>query len=379
MLFYFSVVIIPIITCCRIYKLKNMKYFPNETKADILLVCDSINTCGVTRKYKEIYRVLKEKKYNVIRLDTSNFNNYKIMPIWNNLQLILPTPNNFFLIKKFMTINNPTYVHILTEGPLGLLMVMFCVFNNIEYSTMFCTRVDKYVEENIHKIFGIIFRWYYYYFHKNSKCIITPSKSMIDIVYNITKHPNIKGILNGCNTEDFRHYGPGNKEMNNLKGPIWLYVGRLCKSKGIQDLLDISYLLPGTIVLVGEGPLYKYRNNYKSIKFLGWKTKEELNKCYRSADVFVFPSKTDTFGQVMVEAMLCGIPVASYNVIGPKDVVINGVTGVLNDNLYEACIKAYINSDPFKCINHARSFTWDKMVDEFIEVINLSNLKNKLD
>jgi glycosyltransferase involved in cell wall biosynthesis len=81
----------------------------------------------------------------------------------------------------------------------------------------------------------------------------------------------------------------------------------------------------------------------------------------------------------MVEAMLCGIPVASYNVIGPKDVVINGVTGVLNDNLYEACIKAYINSNPLKCINHARSFTWDKMVDEFIEVINLSNLKNKLD
>ena len=258
----------------------------------------------------------------------------------------------------------------MTEGPLGFLTMLYCVNNNIEFTTMFCTRIDLYIEENIHKYFGCIVRKYLKYFHKHSKCIITPSSSMVDIVKDITKNNSIKCILNGCDLSKFNAFGDINEEMMKLKKPLWLYVGRICKSKGIEELFNLNGRLPGTIVIIGGGSNFMYyKHKHTNIKFLGWKEGKELYNSYRSADYFIFPSKTDTFGQVMVEAMASGLPVAAYPVTGPIDVILDGKTGSLNEDLYLACKYLMNIKDKRKCIEHSKKFTWDNMVNEFIKTI----------
>ena len=118
--------------------------------------------------------------------------------------------------------------------------------------------------------------------------------------------------MNGCDTTNFKQNGKKCLEMECLKRPIWLYVGRVSREKNIESFLNIN--LDGTLCIVGDGPdLQSYKKKYSnntSIKFLGWKKNKQLEECYRSSDVFVFQSLTDTFGQVMVEAMASGLPVA---------------------------------------------------------------------
>lgn len=337
-------------------------------KKDILLVSDSVHICGVTRKYNEIYKRLINN-YEVVKLDSSMFPSFS-MPIWNEVKFCIPTITKYLYIKEIINKNNPDKIHILTEGPLGFLTMLYCINNNIEFTTMFCTRIDLYMEENIHKYCGYIVRRYFKYFHKHSKCIITPSPSMVEIVKNITKNNSVKCILNGCDLLKFNMCGDRNEEMNKLQRPIWLYVGRICKSKGIIDIFNIAHRLPGTFVIVGNGKNFlEYKHKYSHIKFLGWKEGNELYNCYRSADYFVFPSKTDTFGQVMVEAMASGLPVAAYPVTGPKDVILNDITGCLNNNLHIACSDLMNIKDRRKCIEHSKKFTWDNMVNEFIKTI----------
>ena len=337
-------------------------------KKDILLVSDAVHICGVTRKYNEIYKRLI-KDFNVIKLDSTMLPSYS-MPIWNEVKFCLPNITNYLYIKEIIKNTSPDKIHILTEGPLGFLTMLYCVNNNIEFTTMFCTRIDLYMEENIHKCLGCIARKYLKYFHKNSKCIITPSPSMVNIVKNITKNNSVKCILNGCDLSKFNIHGDKNEEMIKLKKPIWLYVGRLCKSKGIHDIFNIAHKLMGTVVIVGNGQKFlEYKHKYCHIKFLGWKESNDLYNCYRSADYFIFPSKTDTFGQVMVEAMASGLPVAAYPVTGPIDVVLDGETGSLNDDLHKSCLNLMNIKDKTKCINHANKFTWDNMVNEFIKTI----------
>jgi glycosyltransferase involved in cell wall biosynthesis len=290
------------------YLIFNVQY----KKKDILLVSDSVHICGVTRKYNEIYKRLINN-YEVVKLDSSMFPSFS-MPIWNEVKFCIPTITKYLYIKEIINKNNPDKIHILTEGPLGLLTMLYCVNNNIEFTTMFCTRIDLYMEENIHKYCGYIVREYFKYFHKHSKCIITPSPSMVEIVKNITKNNSVKCILNGCDLLKFNICGDRNEEMNKLQKPIWLYVGRICKSKGIIDIFN-------------------------------------------------------TFGQVMVEAMASGLPVAAYPVTGPKDVILNDITGCLNNNLHIACSDLMNIKDRRKCIEHSKKFTWDNMVNEFIKTI----------
>ena len=345
-----------------------MKFDICYEKKDILLVSDSIHICGVTRKYNEIYKRLI-KDYKVIRLDSSMFKSYSV-PIWNDVKICIPDLVKYLYIREIIKKNKPDKIHIMTEGPLGFLTKMYCVNNRIEFTSMFCTRIDLYFDQNINKYIGNIVRFYLKNFHKHSKCIITPSPSMIPIIKYMTNNNNIKCIFNGCDLQKFSILGDKDIELKNIKGPIWLYVGRLCKSKGIQDLLNISHKLPGTVVIVGGGQHFLYyKNKYRHVKFLGWKENEELYNCYRSADYFVFPSKTDTFGQVMVEAMATGLPVAAYPVTGPQDIILNGKTGILDNDLYTACMNVIKINNNTDCINHSKKFTWDNMINEFINTI----------
>jgi glycosyltransferase involved in cell wall biosynthesis len=142
-----------------------------------------------------------------------------------------------------------------------------------------------------------------------------------------------------------------------------MYMGRVAPEKNIQAFLDLE--LEGTKVVIGNGPsLERLDKEYPEVRFLGRKTGLDLAVHLEAADVFVFPSLTDTFGIVLIEAMACGVPVAAYPVMGPRDVVVHGQTGWLDDDLGTAVRKA-LEMSPAACREHAAKYTWDRSCDQF--------------
>ncbi len=175
----------------------------------------------------------------------------------------------------------------------------------------------------------------------------------------------------GVDTEIFK---PGDKNFLPYERPVWIYVGRVAVEKNIEAFLNTE--LPGTKVIIGDGPaLSELRTKYSETKFEGYKFGAELARYIGSGDVFVFPSLTDTFGVVMLEAMACGLPVAAFPVTGPRDVVRNGVTGCLDEDLKTAALAA-LKLDPRDCINQAREFTWEQATLQFINNLTPAHTVN---
>jgi glycosyltransferase involved in cell wall biosynthesis len=152
-----------------------------------------------------------------------------------------------------------------------------------------------------------------------------------------------------------------------LPGPVQLYAGRVAVEKNIAAFLETK--TPGTKVVVGDGPARAgLAAQYPDVRFLGAKFGEDLAAIYRAADVFVFPSRTDTFGLVMVEALASGVPVAGYPVPGPLDVVTDPKVGALDEDLRTACLAA-IDRDPADCRRHAETFTWERCAAQFLAAL----------
>jgi glycosyltransferase involved in cell wall biosynthesis len=171
---------------------------------------------------------------------------------------------------------------------------------------------------------------------------------------------NLMSWTRGVDTDQFRPhgvrlFGPG---------PVFLSVGRVSKEKNLEAFLDLD--LRGRKVVVGDGPLLPaLRRRYPHVLFTGAKQGAELAACYASADVFVFPSRSDTFGLVLLEAMASGLPVAAFPVTGPRDVVANGLSGVLDENLGRAAREA-LKLDPANARRHALRFCWALSAKQFV-------------
>lgn len=164
----------------------------------------------------------------------------------------------------------------------------------------------------------------------------------------------------GVDTETFR---PGERGFLGDPRPIWIYTGRISVEKGLEDFLGLD--LPGTKILVGDGPdRNALERKWPEARFVGYRFGEELAAFLAASDVFVFPSRTDTFGLVMIEAMACGVPVAAYPVTGPINVVEHGVTGALDDDLQAAALAA-LEIDPAVCVEHARTLSWPNATRQF--------------
>jgi glycosyltransferase involved in cell wall biosynthesis len=168
----------------------------------------------------------------------------------------------------------------------------------------------------------------------------------------------------GVDTNLFR---PRDQPFLDLPRPLWLYFGRVSVEKGIEEFLALD--LPGTKLVVGDGPAAgALQGKYPAAVFTGYRFGEELARHVACADVFVFPSRTDTFGLVLIEAMACGVPVAAYPVTGPIDVVANGVTGVLSEDLRAAALAA-LQLDRAACREHALRYTWEAATHQFIATL----------
>ena len=253
----------------------------------------------------------------------------------------------------------PDCVHIVTEGPVGLACRQFCRKENLKFTSSFTTRFDEYVQLR----FGVpsrhIFRMLRWFHSEASKVMIASQP--------LKKELDEKGFANtvlwprGVDTDLFNLR---EKSFITDPRPIFLYVGRVAVEKNIESFLSLH--LPGTQYVVGDGPSFKrLKAVYPDVRFVGAKHGKELARYYAASDVFVFPSLTDTFGIVMLEAMACGLPVAGYPVRGPMDIVQNGITGFLDQDLRTAALKA-LEIDPQACRRFARQHTWQKSARCFV-------------
>lgn len=257
-------------------------------------------------------------------------------------------------------------VHIATEGPLGWMARSWCLRHGRPFTTAFHTRFPQYLHARWRIPLGMsypILRR----FHAPSATIMVATQSIEDDLRSRGFLP-IQRWTRGVDTDQFR---PRVKTLLPYKRPVALSVGRIAVEKNIEDFLRLP--LEGTKVVIGEGPQRtELEARYPEAKFLGKKVGEDLAQHYAAADVFVFPSRTDTFGLVMLEALACGVPVAAYPVPGPLDVINHSGAGVLDDDLAVA-VTAALAIPPEHCRAHAETFSWDRSVRQFLDNLVVSS------
>lgn len=252
----------------------------------------------------------------------------------------------------------PDAVHIATEGPLGIAARSWLRQRAIPFTTSFHTLFPQYLNFR----FRIPERWTFAgmaWFHNAAETTMYSTPTLRAMLAE-NGFEKLTRWVRGVDTKLFRPLTPVPLD---LPRPIQLYVGRLAVEKGLEDFLELD--TPGTKVLVGEGPQRaELEKRYPDAVFLGARFGDELVAHYCAADVFVFPSRTDTLGLVMLEALACGVPVAGFPVQGPLDVVGSSGTGHLSEDL-AAAIDAAIGIDPARCRQRAMEHSWDQSVQEF--------------
>jgi glycosyltransferase involved in cell wall biosynthesis len=234
----------------------------------------------------------------------------------------------------------PDAVHIATEGSLGLTARRICLKHGIAFTTAFHTRFAEYVHARFRMVpQKVIWRWLRWFHHPATAVMVATQTLKRELANQGFKHLRIwsRGV-------DIEKFHPIVGARLPYPGPIWIYVGRVAVEKNIEAFLALE--LPGTKVVVGDGPARsELSKKYPEVQFLGALSGEALTRAYAGSDVFVFPSRTDTFGLVTLEALACGLTVAAYPVEGPRDVVGPEVGGgldvaVLDEDLRTACLGA---------------------------------------
>lgn len=261
----------------------------------------------------------------------------------------------------------PDYIHIATEGPIGLATRSWCLRKGHPFTSSYHTRFPDYVSARV----PVPLSWGYAlqrWFHNSGAGMMVAAPSLARDLQSM----GFKRILRwtrGVDTGLFRPRPEGRAAAG--EGPIFLYVGRIAVEKGVEQFLALD--LPGRKVVVGDGPqLAELRRRFPAARFAGPKSGEDLAREYASADVFVFPSRTDTFGIVLLEAMASGLPVAALPVTGPIDIVTPGVTGFLDDDLKAAALRA-MTLDGGEVRQRALSASWSTCAKMFLDNILEAN------
>lgn len=266
-------------------------------------------------------------------------------------------------LRRLLEAFEPEHIHIATEGPLGLAARRYCTARNLQFTTSFHTRFPEYVNARAPFLpVGpgyALMRW----FHGGAMRTMVSNPELIEELRG-RGFSNLVLWQRGVDTDLFR---PLDKAFLPGPRPIFLYMGRVAPEKNLDDFLRLD--LPGTKYVVGDGPARaELEARYPSVRFAGLQTGEALVRHLSSADCFVFPSRTDTLGLVMMEALACGVPVAAYPVIGPTAVVRNGETGWLDEDLGQAAMKC-LDLDPAACRASALGWSLDRSCAEFLSYL----------
>jgi glycosyltransferase involved in cell wall biosynthesis len=253
---------------------------------------------------------------------------------------------------------SPQALHIATEGPLGLAARRCCLARQLRFTTSYHTRFPQYLRARFPIPIAFSY-WALSRFHgAAARCMVSTQSLREELQGRGFK--NLAAWRRGVDTELFK---PGAKDFLNLPRPIAAYVGRVAVEKNVEAFLRMPW--HGGKIVIGDGPeRARLQALYPGIRFSGFRYAEDLAAHLGAADVMVFPSRTDTFGLVNLEAMACGVPVAAYPVNGPIDVIEDGVTGALDHDLAQAARRALL-LDPRACRENAVRCGWDASAREF--------------
>lgn len=326
---------------------------------------------GVVRTYEYLCHELEKQGFQVDVISPSNFSVTIPMPFYPEIKLAIKP---YKRLKRLIKDYNPDRIHIATEGPLGWAARKYCLKNEMAFTTCYHTQFPDYVAKRFAWLIPSLYNRVHKLaiksvrnFHAPSNAVMVATKSLETQLLDWGFKTKVKPLTRGVDTSVF--YPNDKNIMTDLKTPIALYVGRIAIEKNLEDFLEMKW--DGTKVLVGNGPVrLELERKYPEAKFVGKKTGPELADHYRSSDVFVFPSKTDTFGIVLIEALACGLPIAAYNVMGPKDIVTDKSMGVLHEDLAVAANAATKIADKTKLHEHVKeNYSWDIAAKQFIDAI----------
>lgn len=317
-------------------------------------------TNGVVTSLRKTILHLQNKGHEVLVLSALECRTFPL-PTYNSIRLAL-FPYRY--INRELIKFKPDAIHIATEGTIGWAARRYCLKHKLKFTTSYHTQFPQYLRLRA----PIPVNWTYKLmslFHNKAERTMVATPSMEDEL-----KPWINDLSRWTRGVDIDLFKPSTKDFLTSERPISIFVGRVAVEKNIEDFL-ITHT-SGTKFVVGDGPdLENLKIKYPDVVFTGLKKGKELVKYIAAADVFVFPSRTDTFGLVMLEAMACGIPVAAYPVTGPIDVVTDNVTGALDNDLNQA-IKRALQCKAQDCRDFASAHTWDTATEQFISnlVIN---------
>lgn len=273
-------------------------------------------------------------------------------------------------VRKTIESFAPDAIHIATEGPLGHAARRYCMAHGIRFSTAFHTRYPDYVSARFPLPRSWVW-WWLRWFHRPSISVMAPTATM-QRALEAEGLTNVKVWSRGVDGVLFRPR-PDEPPALDLPRPLWLNVGRLAVEKNLEAFLGLD--LPGTKVVVGDGPqAAELKAKFPDVVFLGARFGEDLARVYAAADVFVFPSRTDTFGLVILEALASGLPVAAYPVAGPRDILSDEPVGVMDEDLGAACRRALAIPHEL-CRGFAESFTWAAASREFLTHLAIPDLE----
>ena len=340
----------------------------------ILIISDAwhpqIN--GVVRTYENIGDGMTALGHDVTVIGPADFPLRMSMPGYSEIKLVIKP---YARLKKMITQINPDKIHIPTEGPLGRAARKYCIKHDHPFSTSFHTLFPDYLAKRIAKFIPALYNFTHTHavnsirrFHEPAAVTMVATPSLENTLQQWGFNGPFHRVTRGAQIDMFT-LGEKTK-FENLKPPIALYVGRIAIEKNIEAFLDMDW--HGTKVIVGDGPARdELEKKYPDTHFAGIHTGDDLAAHYRSADVFVFPSKTDTFGMVLVEALACGLPIAAYDVTGPKDIVTKNYLGALTaDDLGAAAKTALTCGTPEQRAQHVYDhYTWDIAAKQYEDAL----------
>lgn len=312
---------------------------------------------GVVRTLSTTCDLLRRWGHDVTVISPEQYTSFPA-PTYPEIRLALTWPG---AVGRQLAKIKPEAVHIATEGPLGFAARRYCLGRKVPFTTAYHTQFPDYMARRT-GLSASVFWPYLRWFHRPAERIMVATETIRAQL----REQGLTHLSHWSRGVDLAHFfpnAPRPAEYEGLAGPIQLYVGRVAVEKNIEAFLTCDR--PGTKVIVGDGPARReLEARFPEVHFMGKRSGVELAGFYAHADVFVFPSKTDTFGLVMIEALACGTPVAAYPVPGPLD-ILNDRVGAMSDDLGGA-IDAALNRDRSECAAYGAGYSWEAATHQFL-------------
>ncbi|MDB5526704.1 MAG: glycosyltransferase family 1 protein [Rhizobium sp.] len=320
---------------------------------------------GVVRSLDSTIEEVRRLGHDIMLVTPDRFRNIPL-PSYPEIRIAL---TRYSTVAKEIDKFQPSFVHIATEGPLGFYARKWCLKNGMPFSTSYHTRFPEYVSARLPLPQSLLYGFVRRFHNAGNLCMVATQS--LETELSLRGFKNLKRWTRGIDQSLYTPQ-PLVERPFGLPRPIFMSVGRVAVEKNVPAFLELE--LPGSKVVVGDGPdREKLQRAFPDVLFTGSKFGKELADHYAQADVFVFPSKTDTFGNVILEALACGVPVAAYPVTGPADILGGHPdASALHEDLRQACLNA-LTSSRIAARDLAKTFTWEAATHQFLENVMRAN------